>query len=243
MCHVAFVFGWDPSLVHPSIEVHTRLSIDGWDLETKKETTRAWDPRQFRQFTLPSHLDGRWSGQDQVCFSLDWCHGRAKPRDSLCGGKDSMDGMRRCSKRGDPSWRHRSHGRTTLFFVEGVMLGCFRFRFHGFRLWGMPGGLDVPSLFCFCFFFFSSFFVPSTFSSRWMGWVGAFVPILFPSHLLPSTSPHELGGGSLSPHVRQQPHHVYHRAPHLPRASERGWWDVKRKGGGGRKKNKRIDIR
>ena len=123
MCHEAFVFGWD--------------------LETNKETTRAWDPRLFRLFTFPSRLDGRWSGQDQACFSMDWCHEREKARDPPCGGKDTMNGMRRCSKRGDPSWRHQSHGRTTLFFVEGVMLRCFRFRFHGFRLWAKQGGLDV----------------------------------------------------------------------------------------------------
>lgn len=34
-------FGGDPSLVDPSIDTHTRPSIDGWNLETRKETARA----------------------------------------------------------------------------------------------------------------------------------------------------------------------------------------------------------
>ena len=85
---------------------------------------------------------------------------------------------------------------------------------------------NVPSLFVFVFVFVLPVFFPVG------GMDGAFVPIFFPSssHLIHPSIHTSTRTGSLFPHVRQQPHHVIHRAPHLPGASERGWWDVKREG-------------
>eukprot|EP00963_Diacronema_lutheri_P007687 scaffold662_cov364-Pavlova_lutheri.AAC.44 len=65
-------------------------------------------------------------------------------------------------------------------------------------------------------------------SSRW--WVSDPSPssILHP----PSSILHPLGRGPFTTHVVRQPTHVAPlRAPHLPRASERGWWEVAGRGG------------
>lgn len=78
---------------------------------------------------------------------------------------------------------------------------------------------------------------------RWKGWgseggglgwdrLGSLVSDPSPSSSSIHPSIHPLGRGPFTTHVVRHPTHVAPlRAPHLPRASERGWWEVAGRGG------------